>query len=82
MPRQSISLTTPNDDWLKAQIGSDKEFTSKSDVMNHLIRQARAEQERMEIIRSRLISAEQGGFVPPDREAILAEFKDTLRNDG
>jgi antitoxin ParD1/3/4 len=50
--------------------------------MNHLIRQARAEQERMEIIRSRLISAEQGGFVPPDREAILAEFKDTLRNDG
>ena len=78
MSRQSISLTTPNDNWLKAQVGSGKEFTSKSDVVNHLIRQARADQEKNEVIRSRLISAEQGGFVPADREAILADFKDTL----
>jgi len=81
MTRQSISLTTPNDDWLKAQIGSGREFTSKSDVMNHLIRQARADQEKIEVIRSRLISAEQGGFVPSDRNAILASFKDTLHRD-
>ena len=82
MTRQSISLTTPNDDWLKAQVGNGKEFTSKSDVMNNLIRKARADQEKIEAIRSRLISAEKGGFVPSDREAILAGFKDTLRHNG
>ena len=39
MPRQSISLTPPNDAWLKAQVESE-EFTSKSEVVNDLIRKA------------------------------------------
>ena len=63
MSRQSISLTTPNDDWLKAQVGIGKEFTSKSDVMNNLIRKARADQEKIEAIRSRLISADRKSVV-------------------
>lgn len=37
MPRQSISFTPPNDQWLKAQVES-QEFSSKSDVVNDLIR--------------------------------------------
>ena len=40
MPRQSISFTPPNDAWLKAQVKS-KEFASKSEVVNDLIRKAR-----------------------------------------
>ena len=43
MTRQSISFTTPNNDWLKAQVESE-EYTSKSDVVNDLIRKARAQQ--------------------------------------
>ena len=44
MTRQSITLTMPNDDWLKNQIKSN-EFTSKSEVVNYLIRKARSKQD-------------------------------------
>ena len=39
MTRQSISLTQPNDEWLKTQVES-KEYSSKSELVNDLIRQA------------------------------------------
>ncbi|GJD19150.1 hypothetical protein RIVM261_041060 [Rivularia sp. IAM M-261] len=81
MIRQSISLTPPNDAWLKAQVES-QEYTSKSDVVNDLIRKARAKQEEVEEIQKRLAHAEQSGFVTPDRQSILAEFKKELNNNG
>lgn len=81
MIRQSISLTPPNDEWLKAQVES-QEYTSKSDVVNDLIRKARAKQEEVEEIRKRLTQAEQSGFVTPDRQEILAEFKKALHSNG
>lgn len=43
MARQSISFTEPNDNWLKSQIDN-KEYTSKSELVNDLIRQARNQQ--------------------------------------
>lgn len=59
MPRQSISLTEPNAKWVKSQIES-KEYTSMSDAVNDLIRQARRkEEENIEKIRSMLVEAEQ-----------------------
>ena len=81
MPRQSISFTPPNDEWLKAQVESE-EYTSKSDVVNDLIRKARAQQSEIEAIRAKLIKSEQSGFIAQTREEILAEFKDELRHDG
>jgi len=77
MSRQSISFTQPNDEWLKAQVGS-KEYTSKSDAVNDLIRKAR----EIETIRTRLMQAEQSGFTRQNRAAILAEIKDEARADG
>lgn len=80
MTRQSISLTTPNDDWLKAQVGSDREYTSKSDVVNDLIRKARADQQKIDAIRSTLIEAEQSGFVEDTNPAsMLARIKTKVR---
>ncbi len=81
MTRQSISFTPPNDDWLKAQVDSE-EYTSKSDVVNDLIRKARAQQNEIEAIRAKLIKAENSGFIDQNREEILKEFKDELRRDG
>lgn len=81
MTRQSISFTTPNDNWLKAQVESE-EYTSKSDVVNDLIRKARAEQNEIEIIRAKLIESEQSDFITQTREEILAEFKAELRHNG
>lgn len=77
MPRQSISLTPPNDAWLKAQVEGE-EFTSKSEVVNDLIRKAR----EIEAIRARLIMAEQSGFTAQGRADILAEIKEEARRDG
>lgn len=81
MTRQSISLTPPNDAWLKAQVES-QEYASKSDVINDLIRKARAKQENVEEIQKRLIHAEQSGFIAPDRQSILSEFKKELNSNG
>ena len=77
MPRQSISFTPPNDEWLKAQVDS-QEYSSKSDVVNDLIRKAR----EIEAIRARLIQAEQIGFINQSGAEILAEIKDQARHDG
>ena len=59
MPRQSISLTQPNAQWVKAQIDS-KEYTSMSDAVNDVIRQIRRQEEKkIEKIRAMLIKAEE-----------------------
>lgn len=81
MTRQSISFTTPNDVWLKAQVESE-EYTSKSDVVNDLIRKARAQQNEIEFIRAKLIKSEQSGFINKTPEKILADFKEEARRNG
>ena len=81
MARQSISFTTPNDDWLKAQVESE-EYTSKSDVVNDLIRKARARQNEIEMIRAKLIKAEKGGFTDMTRDEILVKSKEELIRNG
>lgn len=83
MVRQSISFTEPNDDWLKAQVES-KEFASKSDVVNDLIRKARNEQNEREIalIRAKLAQAEKSGFTDKTASEIRAEARVELGRDG
>ena len=75
--RQSISFTPPNDEWLRAQVES-KEFSSKSEVINDLIRKAR----EIEAIRARLIHAERSQFISQGRAEILAEAKAEARRNG
>lgn len=77
MARQSISLTQPNDEWLKSQVDN-REYTSKSEVVNDLIRQARKQQAQIDWIRTKLEKAENGGFTQESKESILAESKALL----
>lgn len=72
MPRQSISFTEPNDEWLKDQVAS-KEYTSKSELINDLIRQARHQDKQVAWIRAKLEAAEKSGFTSDSKEAILKE---------
>lgn len=59
MGRQSITITEPNTDWLKAQIER-QEYTSMTDAVNDLIRQARRKEEaHIEKIRALLIEGEE-----------------------
>lgn len=77
MARQSISFTDPNDDWLKSQVNS-KEYSSKSELVNDLVRQARQQQQHIDLIRIKLEKAEQNGFTNLSKEQILAESKSLL----
>lgn len=79
MNRQSISLTEPNDDWLKNQVESN-EYSSKSELINDLIRQARNQQVQVDWIRTKLEKAENNGFTSDSKDQILAESK-SLLND-
>lgn len=78
MARQSISFTQPNDEWLKSQVDK-KEYSSKSELVNDLIRQARHQQQQIDWIRIKLEKAERGGFTKDSKEEILAQSK-SMRN--
>ena len=77
MPRQSISFTEPNDKWLKSQVNS-KEYSSKSELVNDLIRQARKQQKQIDWIRLKIEKAEKSGFSNDSKEQILASSKALL----
>ena len=77
MARQSISLTEPNDQWLKSQVDS-KEYSSKSELVNDLIRQARNQQKQIDFIRLKLEAAEKSGFTTDAKDDILSASKERL----
>ncbi|MFC3417426.1 ribbon-helix-helix domain-containing protein [Algoriphagus hitonicola] len=74
MARQSISLTEPNDEWLKAQV-ENQEYSSKSELVNDLIRQARKQQAEIDWLRAKLEKAESSGFTNDTKDQILKEAK-------
>lgn len=74
MARQSISFTEPNDKWLKAQVES-QEYSSKSELVNDLIRQARKQQQEIDYIRMKLEKAENSGFTNERKADILRQAK-------
>lgn len=77
MARQSISFTKPNDDWLKSQVDSNK-YSSNSELVNDLIRQARKQQKQMDWISAKLEKAENSGFTSDNPSQILAQSKSLL----
>ena len=77
MSRQSISFTEPNDEWLKAQVNR-KEYSSKSELVNDLIRQARKQQIEIDWVRTKLEKAENSGFTSETKNEILAQSKTLL----
>ena len=77
MTRQSISFTEPNDEWLKAQL-SNKEYSSKSELVNDLIRQARQQQVQIDWIRTKIDVAENSGFTDDSKDQILNKSKSLL----
>ncbi len=77
MGRQSISFTKPNDEWLKSQVDS-QEYSSKSELVNDLIRQARNQQKEIDWIKAKLEKAEKSGFTDATKEQILAQSKSDM----
>ena len=77
MARQSISLTQPNDEWLKSQVDLN-EYTSKSELVNDLIRQARSQQIQINWLKAKLVKAEESGFTTDSKEDIRRQSKALL----
>ena len=77
MTRQSITLANQNDEWLKQQVANE-EFTSKSEEVNYLIKQAREHDEYVEFVRMKLDRAERSGFSTKTKEELLADIKKKL----
>ena len=77
MARQSISFTKPNDEWLKEQVEND-EYSSKSELVNDLIRQARNQQAQIDWIRAKLEKSERNGFTDETKDQILKQSKSLL----
>jgi len=77
MIRQSISFTEPNDEWLKNQVDNN-EYSSKSELVNDLIRQARKQQVQIDWIKAKLEKAENSGFTNDSKEQILNQSKSLL----
>ena len=79
--RASLSISEPNERWIQAQIDG-KAYSSRSEVLNDLIRTERA----TEAIRTRLESAERSveerGWVNRTPEEMLKGFKAKARRDG
>ncbi len=81
MTRASISITPPNDAWIKSQIDSE-EFSSRSDVINDLIRKARNEQDEILAIRAALIEGEESGTSSRTPDEIMQAVIERKRKDG
>ena len=77
MSRQSITFTEPNDEWLKSIVSS-QEYSSKSEIINDLIRQARKQQIQIDWMNSKLEKAEKSGFTKSTKSQILKESKSGL----
>lgn len=78
MARQSITLAAQNDEWLKQQVANE-EFTSKSEAVNYLIKQAREQDAYVEFVRMKIEMGEKSGLAKKQtKEEMLAEFKKRL----
>ena len=77
MTRQSISLANQNDEWLKEQI-SKEEFTSKSEAVNYLIKQAREREEYHNYVQMKIDRGIKSGFSTKTKEELLVEIKKRL----
>ncbi len=85
MARQSISLTKPNDQWLKSLVESE-EYSSKSEIVNDLIRKERDRQNELIWLRAKLQKSEDRllaeGPVTQIPEELLTDIKKVARDNG
>ena len=74
MARQTITVTEPNDRWLKQKI-EENEYASKSELINDLIRRQREQESERNWLRNELIKGEKSGLSTKSMAEILEEAK-------
>ena len=74
MARQTITVNEPNDQWMKEKIQGN-EYSSKSELINDLIRRQRELEEERVWLRNELIKGEESGISTKTMAEILEEAK-------
>lgn len=77
MARQSITLATPNDEWLKNQVANE-EFASKSEAVNYLIKQTREQQAYDEYVQMKIDRGLKSGISTKTKDELYLEIKKRL----
>ena len=72
--RKTITLTDPQDDWIKAQIAAGQ-YTNDSEAIRDLIRREQERQAQVQAVRAALIEGEESGAPQPfDVQAFKARM--------
>lgn len=83
--KTTLSLTDQDRRWMNEIIASG-EYVSNSEYVRNLIRRDKEQRTEspaeIELIRAKLIKAEQSGFTNKNRDEILADIKEKARRDG
>ena len=74
MSRQSISLANQNDEWLKKQV-QEEEFSSKSEVVNYLIKKAREREDYHHYVQMKIDRGLKSGFSTKTKDELFEEIK-------
>ncbi len=84
MIKKSISVTDQQDAWIKAQIATGH-YGNESEVVRELIRERQLQEQQsaaeIEIIRQKLIAAEQAGFTDQSVDEIWDEARQKSKAD-
>lgn len=83
--KTTLSLTDHDRQWMNEIIASG-EYVSNSEYVRNLIRRDKEQRTEshaeIELIRAKLIKAEQSGFTNKNRDEILADIKEKAHHDG
>ncbi len=81
MVKKTYSITETLDRYVGQRIKSG-EYATDSEYVRDLIRRDQEENREIAYIRSRLLKAEQSGFINQSKEEMLEEFKAEMRVNG
>ncbi|PCK01485.1 MAG: type II toxin-antitoxin system ParD family antitoxin, partial [Alteromonadaceae bacterium] len=81
MIKKSITVTDQQESWIKSQMAAGN-YGTDSELIREALREKQMRMAEIELIRAKLMAAEQSGFVDKTPEEMLSVFKDQARKDG
>ncbi len=81
MIKKSITVTDKQEEWIQSQMATGN-YGTDSELIREALREKQMRMAEIDVIRAKLIEAEQSGFINKTPEEMLAGFKDKARQDG
>ena len=81
MIKKSITVTDQQELWIQSQMKTGN-YGTDSELIREALREKQMRMAELDIIRAKLIEAEQSGFIDKTPDEMLAGFKDKARQDG